>query len=71
MAELRSNQVGSQVLYIPVYLQPYYRDTYGYEPGKCPHAEHYYERCLSIPLYANLTNEEIEHVISTISQLHS
>ena len=62
MAELRKNNIGSQVLYIPVYLQPYYRDHYGYAPGKCPNAERYYEKCLSLPLYPDLTSEDVDHV---------
>ncbi|HCC20521.1 MAG TPA: UDP-4-amino-4,6-dideoxy-N-acetyl-beta-L-altrosamine transaminase [Verrucomicrobiales bacterium] len=71
MAELRANGVGSQVLYIPVYLQPYYRNTYSYHEGKCPQAEHYYERCLSIPLYPDLTNSQVNHIISSILNLSS
>jgi len=69
MAELRNNNIGTQVLYIPVYLQPYYRDTYGYAEGKCPNAERYYEQCLSIPLFPDLTDDNINHVINTISCL--
>lgn len=71
MAELRENNIGSQVLYIPVYLQPYYRDNYGYAQGKCPNAELYYEQCLSIPLYPDLTSEGVDHVIAGIINLTS
>ena len=35
---------------LPVYLHPYYRETYGYEPGICPAAERYYAGCLSLPV---------------------
>jgi perosamine synthetase len=69
MAELRSKGVGSQVLYIPVHLQPWYRKTYGYELGKCPVAESYYGRALSLPLYPAITGEEIEQVISAVRAL--
>ncbi|MEX0330098.1 MAG: UDP-4-amino-4,6-dideoxy-N-acetyl-beta-L-altrosamine transaminase [Puniceicoccaceae bacterium] len=69
MNRLREQGVGSQVLYIPIYLQPWYRETYGYGPGKCPNAEAYYQRCLSLPLFPELTEAEQQTVIDTIRQL--
>jgi len=69
MAALREAGVGSQVLYIPVHLHPYYRETYGYAPGKCPVAEGVYEQALSIPLYPKLKQADLEHVISTVKSL--
>jgi perosamine synthetase len=69
MMTLRQKGVGSQVLYIPVYLQPWYRQTYGYGPGKCPVAESFYSQALSLPLYAGLADEDIERVIQAIRAL--
>ncbi len=62
--ELREKGVGSQVLYIPVYLQPWYRRTYGYASGKCPKAEEFYARALSLPLYPSMTDVDVERVIN-------
>jgi perosamine synthetase len=70
MAELRSKGVGSQVLYIPVHLQPWYRKTYGYAIGKCPVAENYYTQALSLPLYPALTDDDVVHVINAVKTLH-
>ena len=39
MQELMEQGIGTQVLYIPVYLRPWYRRAYGYAPGKCSNAE--------------------------------
>ena len=69
MADLREAGVGTQVLYIPVHLHPYYRETYGYAPGKCPVAEGVYEQALSIPLYPKLKQADLQHVISTVKSL--
>jgi UDP-4-amino-4,6-dideoxy-N-acetyl-beta-L-altrosamine transaminase len=66
MQELRDKCVGSQVLYIPVYLQPWYRRTFGYAPGKCPKAEEFYARALSLPLYPSMTDEGVESVIHAV-----
>jgi perosamine synthetase len=69
MKELRLKGVGTQVLYIPVHLQPWYRQTFGYAPGKCPVAEAHYQRTLSLPLYPTLTDADIEHVQNATVQL--
>lgn len=69
MAELRSKGIGTQVLYIPVYLQPWYRKTYGYAPGKCPMAEAYYLQALSLPLFPEMSDADVEHVISAVLTL--
>ena len=71
MQELREAGIGTQVLYIPVHLQPYYQNTYGYEAGKCPQAEAYYEQTLSLPLYPLLTDSDVDRVISAVKALHS
>lgn len=69
MQELRAKDVGSQVLYIPVYLQPWYRRTYGYTAGKCPVAEQFYEQALSLPLYPAMTDDEHSRVVSAVKEL--
>ena len=62
---LAKNRIFCQIHYIPVYWQPYYRNKYGYPIGKCPQAETYYDRCLSLPLYPALKNDEVRYVIDT------
>lgn len=69
MADLRAKGVSTQVLYIPVHLQPWYRKTYGYAPGKCPHAEAFYTKALSLPLYPGMTKADVNKVTSTILAL--
>ena len=69
MAQLRSAGVSSQVLYIPVYLQPWYRATFGYAPGKCPVAEEFYSRALSLPLFPAMTDADVACVIRAIHAL--
>jgi UDP-4-amino-4,6-dideoxy-N-acetyl-beta-L-altrosamine transaminase len=69
MTELRQKAIGTQVLYIPVHLQPWYRRNYGYSPGKCPVAEDYYTRALSLPLYPAMTEEDVLRVTTTVHGL--
>ena len=69
MQRLREQGVGSQVLYIPVHLQPYYRNQFGYGVGKCPNAETYYEQTLSLPLFPKMTDGDVDTVIRSVYKL--
>lgn len=69
MGELRQKGVNTQVLYIPVHLQPWYRRTYGYGVGKCPVAENFYKHALSLPLYPAMSDREVDRVISAVEEL--
>lgn len=62
---LRNNNIYAQVHYVPVHLMPYYKQL-GNKKGDLPIAENYYEKCLSIPMYHSLTEEEQEYVIETV-----
>lgn len=68
MGRLRSEGVGSQVHYIPVYRHPYYADRGGAKASEYPNAETYYRACLSLPLYPSLTDEDVERVIGAVKQ---
>lgn len=65
-AELRAKGIFAQVHYIPVYFQPWYREAYGYSPGKCPVSEAIYSNCLSIPLFPTMTEDDIQMVVETV-----
>ena len=66
MNKLRENGIGTQVHYIPVPLQPYYRALYGAKPGDFPNAEKYYLQALSLPMYPDLTQDDCERVINSL-----
>lgn len=66
---LRKNKIFTQVHYIPVHLMPYYK-KFRWKEGDFPNAENYYKRCLSLPMYPTLTNEEQEFVIETINKFY-
>ncbi|WP_417527123.1 UDP-4-amino-4,6-dideoxy-N-acetyl-beta-L-altrosamine transaminase [Marinomonas shanghaiensis] len=58
---LRHAGIGTQVHYIPVHTQPYYKQL-GFNDGDFPIAEDYYARTLSLPLFADLTYAQQERV---------
>jgi UDP-4-amino-4,6-dideoxy-N-acetyl-beta-L-altrosamine transaminase len=69
MEQLLDLGVGTQVHYIPVYLQPWYRDTFGYSPGKCPIAESIYLQTLSLPLYPGMGEGDVNRVINAVRRI--
>ena len=62
---LREHKIYTQVHYIPVHLQAYYKNL-GWEKGNFPIAEKYYEQCLSLPMFPTLSDEEQDFVIKKI-----
>jgi perosamine synthetase len=69
--ELADRGVGTSVHFIPLHLQPVYQRDYQYKPGDLPIAEREYQRCLSLPIYSGMRDEEIEHVIWSVSDVTS
>jgi UDP-4-amino-4,6-dideoxy-N-acetyl-beta-L-altrosamine transaminase len=69
MEALRAKGVGTQVHYIPVHLQPYYREHFGFKEGDFPKAEAYYRSCLSIPLFPKMTDADVQTVIKAVKEL--
>ena len=67
-AGMRAAGVLVNVHYIPVHLQPNYRRM-GFNPGDFPVSEAYYERALSIPLWAAMTEAQQDHVVDTLKSL--
>jgi dTDP-4-amino-4,6-dideoxygalactose transaminase len=67
MTALREMGVGSQVHYIPLHKQPYYRRRYG--EITLPGAEEYYSRCLSIPMFPTMDDSDVERVATALSRV--
>lgn len=63
---MRKAQIGVNVHYIPIHLQPYYARL-GFKPGDFPAAEHYYRGALSLPLFPALTEAQQQKVVDTLS----
>jgi dTDP-4-amino-4,6-dideoxygalactose transaminase len=70
VSDLKEAGIGTQVHYIPVHLQPYYSERFGFKPGDYPRAEAYYQQCLSIPLFPRMSDDEVDRVIRSIKGLY-
>lgn len=67
MKVLLEQGIGTQVHYIPVHLQPYYQELNGemFLPG----AEAYYSRCLSLPIFPSMSDEDVQRVAKAIAEI--
>jgi dTDP-4-amino-4,6-dideoxygalactose transaminase len=61
--------IGTSVHFIPLHLHPYYQKAYRYVPGDFPNAENSFQRCISLPIYPDLTEGEVDRVIAAVSQV--
>jgi dTDP-4-amino-4,6-dideoxygalactose transaminase len=62
--KLRNAGVYVNIHYIPIYRQPYY--SKGFNKNNFPNAEKYYSEAISLPIYPNLKDEEIQQVVDII-----
>ena len=66
---LITQNIYTQVHYIPLHLMPYYQEL-GWKEGMFPVAENYYKNCLSLPMYPTLSDEEQDYVIDKIFKFY-
>tara|TARA_B100000035_G_C21035808_1_gene570900 strand:+ start:2727 stop:3890 length:1164 start_codon:yes stop_codon:yes gene_type:complete len=67
---LKEKNIITNVHYIPIYRQPYYRDM-GFDKSYFPNSEQYFASCLSLPIFPNLTDEMFQKVIEEINNFFS
>jgi dTDP-4-amino-4,6-dideoxygalactose transaminase len=58
--------IGCSVHYIPLHLQPYWRDTYKLTPEMFPVSQRIYERTVSLPIYTRMTESDVERVVAAV-----
>ena len=64
---LRAENIGVNVHYIPIHTHPYYRDRF---PGlSLPVAEAQYERLLTLPLHAGMTDGDVDDVVAALDKV--
>ena len=60
--------IGCSVHYIPLHLQPYWRDRYQLQPAHFPHSQHAFEAMLSLPLYTRMSDADVARVVAAVKQ---
>lgn len=66
---LRAENIGVHVHYIPVHLQPYYKQMFGYKKGDYPNAEEFYSNALTLPLFPKMKDSDVDDVINALDKV--
>ena len=66
--ELKQRGIGTAVHFLPVHYHPYYRETFGFKPGDYPVAEAEFERLISLPLFPQMTDADVDRVVEPPSR---
>jgi len=67
--EMRKNNVGVNVHYIPVYHHTYYQKNFNPNPEDYPVTEDVFSRIITLPLFPKMSNEDVKYVIDTIKEV--
>lgn len=69
MRAMQERRIGTGLHYRAVHLYPYYRETFGFAPGDCPHAESIADRIVSLPLFPGMTERDQDRVIEAMAHI--
>ena len=64
---LKNVGIYAQIHYIPVHKLPYYQEI-GYGDAKLINSENYYSKCISLPMFPSLTNDEQNFILDKIKE---
>jgi dTDP-4-amino-4,6-dideoxygalactose transaminase len=66
--KMRKNNIGLQVHYIPIHLQPYYKKNFGFKENDFTTAESFYGKEVSLPIYPTLQNEDLKYIVNKLKE---
>jgi len=66
---LRAENIGVNVHYIPIHLQPYFQKRFGYHLGDFPKAENYYSRAITLPIFPKMSDKDIDDVVVAVKKV--
>jgi dTDP-4-amino-4,6-dideoxygalactose transaminase len=67
--ELRKRSIGTSVNFIPIHYHSYYREGFGFHKGDYPVAEDAFERLLSLPMYAAMTDADVDRIVTAVHEI--
>jgi len=67
--KMLQRKIGTGVHYIALHLHPYYKKVFGYKTGDFKNAEWISQRTVSLPLSAKLTDEDVDDVIESVTEI--
>jgi len=67
--ELNKEGVGTSIIYHPIHLQPFYQNKFGHKEGELPVSEEIGKHSLALPMYNNISLENVEKIVNTIKKI--
>jgi perosamine synthetase len=67
--ELKKEGVGCSVHFIPIHKHTYYKNRYNYKDENYPIANKVFEKSLSLPIYPDMSDEEVDYVIQKVQEI--
>jgi dTDP-4-amino-4,6-dideoxygalactose transaminase len=69
ISRLKQAGIATSVHWMPLHMHPYYRETLASKPSDCPCAASIYPELLTLPLYPDLTPEQVKYVCQTLREM--
>src|SRR6185295_8651005 len=69
IAELRAENIGTSVHFIPIHRHPHFRDSLLLKPGQFPVAEDAYSRAITLPLFPRMSDQDADDVVAAVRKL--
>ena len=69
--ELRAENIGTTVNFIPIHLHPHFRDSLGHREGDFPRAEDAYRRAITLPLFPRMSDRDVDDVCEAVRKVAS
>jgi perosamine synthetase len=69
ISEMKSAGIGTSVHWMPLHMHPYYCKKFGHAPSDYPCAASVYPQLITLPLYPDLTAEEVEYICATLKDI--
>ena len=67
--KLAENGISTALHYIPIHLLSYYKKKYNFKVNDFPNALRNYQQVLSLPMYADLSDQEVEYICQKVIQI--
>jgi dTDP-4-amino-4,6-dideoxygalactose transaminase len=69
IAELRAENIGTSVHFIPIHRHPHFRDSLRLEPAAFPVAEDAYHRAITLPLFPRMSDRDADDVVAAVRKI--
>jgi perosamine synthetase len=67
--QLKQQGIGTSVHWMPLHMHPYYRERYGYAPEDFPVAARLYPQIITLPLFPDMKQVEVEYVCNALKTI--